>query len=458
MSQEQQSQNKMSKAIKESMALLKGEKQTRFLSRSILLEEAGPPRAVFTTVTLCAFLVFGFLVWAAIVQLDEKTAAPGEILPINFVQPVQHLEGGIVAQILVQDGDDVKAGDPLVVMDDTAFLADLDRMRTRHAALTLQEERLRAFALDRTLDYSAFVEGFGELRDDQAAVFEAQSKARDAQLSVVRSQIEERRNELDGLKQQEAMLSEQVDLVAEEVSLRGELVEKGLSSKLIYLGTKRELSRTQAELAQVRSNQARTRANLAESESRYLELESRLRNDALSELSQISSERQEVAEELKRLEDKVSRLMVTAPVDGTVNGLTVKSVGSVLAPGALVAEVVPNQRELVAEVRISPQDVGHVKVGKPALVKVETYDFARYGGIEGKVSHVSAASFLDEEGQPYFKGRVSLERNFVGPEQANYILTPGMTLVADIKTGEKSLMGYLVRPVYNALGPAFSER
>lgn len=440
------------------LSFLSSDRQTRYLSRSALLEEIGPPRAVFTLVSLSAFLVFAFLIWAAIVKLDEKTAAPGEILPINFVQPVQHLEGGIVTDILVQDGDYVEAGSPLVVLDDTAFLADLDRVRTRHAALRFQEERLRAFALERSLDYGDFVESFAEIRNDQAAVFAAQSKARDAQLKVVQSQIQERRNELTGLLDQETMLAEQVHLVAEEVGLRGELVEKGLSSKLIYLGTKRELSRTQAELAQVQSNQSRTRANLAEAESRYLELESRLRNDALSELSEISSERQQVEQELKRLEDRVDRLMVIAPVDGTVNGLTLKSIGAVVAPGALVAEIVPSEKELVAEVRISPQDVGHVRVGKPALVKVETYDFARYGGIEGEVSHVSAASFLDEQGDPYFKGRVSLKQSHVGPEAANFIITPGMTLVADIKTGEKSLLGYLVRPVYNALGPAFSER
>lgn len=452
------SRAKLPALLRGSLDMFKGDTQTRYLARSIVLEEAGPPRAVLATILLCSALVFAFLVWAAIVRLDEKTAAPGEILPINFVQPVQHLEGGIVAQILVQDGDRVDAGDPLVVLDDTAFLADLERTRTRHAGLLFQEERLRAFALAKSLDYTTFDQNYSGLRDDQAAVFQAQNEARDAQLAVLKNQIEERRNELSGLEEQEGKLVEQVALVEEEVNLRGELVEKGLSSKLIFLGTKRELNRTQAELAQVKSQQARTRANLAEAESRYLELETRLRNDALTELSNIASERQQVEEELKRLEDRVTRLMVNAPVSGTVKGLMVKAVGTVIAPGALVAEVVPDEEELVAEVRISPQDIGHIKVGKPAIVKVATYDFGRYGGIAGEVDYVSASSFLDPEGRPYFKGRVKLARNYVGPEGAGYIVTPGMTLTADIKTGEKSLLGYLVRPVYNALGTAFSER
>ncbi|MFZ5609438.1 MAG: HlyD family type I secretion periplasmic adaptor subunit [Pseudomonadota bacterium] len=446
------------KRLAEGLAGLLAPRPGKYLARAVMLEESGPPRAVLFTIVICAGLVFAFLIWAAVVKLEEKTAAPGEILPINFVQPVQHLEGGIVARVMVRDGDRVAAGQPLVALDGTAFLADLARMRARHASLAFQEKRLRAFARDGDLDFSALAEDYDGLKDDQAAIFQSQIRGRDAQLEVVRNQIAEQHKELDGLKTQEEMLKAQVALIAEEVALRGQLVEKGLSSKLVYLASKRELNRTQTQLAQVVSNQARTSAMLAEAQSRYLELENRLRGEALAELGTIASERLEVAEEVKRLEDRVARLVVTAPVAGTVKGLAIKAVGAVLPPGALIAEMVPDEGALVAEVRISPRDIGHVKVGKPAIVKVATYDFGRYGGIPGTLDYVSAATFLDAEGNPYFRGRVLLERNYVGPKAAHYLVAPGMTLIADIKTGEKSLLGYLVRPVYNALDTAFSER
>ncbi|RME65474.1 MAG: biotin/lipoyl-binding protein, partial [Alphaproteobacteria bacterium] len=169
----------------------------RYLARPILLEEARPPYVVGATIVLACVLVAAFLAWAALVTLDETAAAPGEILPINHVQPVQHLEGGIVADIKVADGSHVEAGEALVVLDDTAFLADLERMRARQAALSYQVERLRAFALERAMAPAPAL-GHEALHADQLAIFEAQVKGRAAQLSVLREQIEDRRKELAG--------------------------------------------------------------------------------------------------------------------------------------------------------------------------------------------------------------------------------------------------------------------
>ncbi|MEM8798738.1 MAG: HlyD family type I secretion periplasmic adaptor subunit [Pseudomonadota bacterium] len=440
----------------------------KFLSRSILLEESGPPGMLRHTIMVGSFLVLAFLGWAALLELDEMASAPGEVLPVNSIQPVQHLEGGIVADIFVKNGDAVRAGDPVLILDNTAFLSDLKRVRARYAALDFQMRRLRAFALGEEVSFDVDGEtedlsaeaSFDEtdLAAAQLEILSTQIKARDAQIAVIESQIDERRNALKGLVGQESMLQRQVAIVKEELELRQKLLDKGLTSKLVFLSTKRELNRTEGELESVRSQQSSARAMLAQAESSLLELESRLRNDALDEMGRLSGQLAETSKELTQLEDRVRRLSVKSPVDGVIKGLAVSAIGQVIEPGAQVAEVVPQRSEMVAEVRIQPRDIGFIKEGTPALVKVSTYDFARFGGIEGKVQQVSAASFLDEQGQPYFRGRVVLDQNFVGRRADGAIVTPGMTLTADIKTGQKSLLGYLIRPVYNALHQGFSER
>ena len=141
-----------------------------------------------------------------------------------------------------------------------------------------------------------------------------------------------------------------------------------------------------------------------------------------------------------------------------VNGLTVTGPGGVVAPGQTLLEIVPVDDTMLAEVRISPKDVGHITAGMPAMVRVDTFSFARVGGIPGQVERVSASSCQSEQGEAYFTALISLDQGFVGPDPLSNRITPGMTLTADIKTGQKSLLGYLIRPVYNSLNSAFSER
>ncbi|MEX6723039.1 HlyD family type I secretion periplasmic adaptor subunit [Parapedomonas caeni] len=435
-----------------------GKAPSRLLSRSIMLEEAAPPRVMRWTIGAIAAVAAGFVGWSAVISLDELAAAPGQILPQSFVRPVQHLEGGIVAEVRVREGQTVKQGDPLIVLDDAQFAADLDQIRARHAALSFQAERLRAFALDREPRFDPRITGFDHLKQDQHALWSMQMENRRVQLAVAGSKVSESRYDEGSLAAREKALARELELAEEELGARRKLLDKGLTSRLTYLRSERDVSRLQGELADVRSQQKRARASVSGATGGRQEVAARLKENALQELGQVTVQLAEATEQLKRLEDKVRRLMVVAPVDGTVKGLQVTSAGAVIPPGSMVAEIVPYEDAVMAEVRVSPADIGHVQAGSPALVKVATYDFGRYGGVRGTVDFVSASSFLDEQGKPYFKARVKLERAYVGSREAGNVLSPGMTLVADIKTGEKSLLAYLVRPVTNALDTAFSER
>ncbi|WP_417317274.1 HlyD family type I secretion periplasmic adaptor subunit [Emcibacter sp.] len=430
----------------------------RFLSRAILLEESGPPKTVISTIGIISLFVFGCIAWAAVTRLDETTVAQGQVVPASSVQPVQHLEGGIVAEVLVEEGQAVKKGQPLIRMSPSQAVSERGRMLARHAALSMQIERLKAFALDKKADFSAYTESFPNLVRDQEEILAQQLDSRQAQENVILAQIAERRNEAKILSQQEKTEKKTLSIISEELQMRKELTEKGLGSRLRLLEVEKEHSEAEGDLQTTRSRRASVQANIKQAEGSLIELQASLRNDALNEMGNLSKEFAEITAELQRLEDKVERLNVAAPSDGIIKGLKYRVAGSVVPPGDVVAEVVPYTGKLVAEVRISPRDIGHVDLGEEVLLKIDTYNFARFGGVKGTLNQVSASSFIDEEGQSYFKGVVVLPQDYVGSNPASNRITPGMTLVADIKTGDKTLLQYLVKPINNALTTSFRER
>ncbi len=456
--------SKLDKLIEKATELSRPRKQkpvsyyTRFLSRAILLEESGPPQAIISTVGVISLFIFGMIIWAAVTSLNETSVAIGEIRPASTVQPVQHLEGGIVSKVLVSDGDEVRKGQPILEMAPTAAISNLDRIKARHTALNLQITRLKAFAAGEEGDFSSYEQSHPLLTQDQKDVLHQQNKSREAQQQVIHSQLDEKRNELVVLARQEKTQTNNLAIIAEELKLRQELTDKGLGSKLKLLQIQRDHNKAQGDLLETQSRKASVKAAIAQVEGSLVALNEKFRNDALIQVDSLSSERAQVSAELTQLTDRVKRLKVIAPADGIVKGLKYRSVGSVVPPGDVVAEIVPMSDTQVAEVRISPRDIGHVRVGSEVLVKIDTYNFARYGSITGQLNQVSASSFMDEKGETYFKGLIELPQNYIGTDPNSNRITPGMTVVADIQTGKKTLLQYLVKPINNALDTSFRER
>lgn len=430
----------------------------RFLSRATLLEESGPPRSSITTIGIICTFVLIFIVWAFFTKLNETSVAMGEIVPASSVQPVQHLEGGIVDQVLVKDGDSVKKGQPLILLESTSTLSELNRVRARYVSLDMQMRRLREFALNEKADFSDYEDEYPVIALDQEKILNQQIQSRAAQESVFISKIANSRNQLEVLEQQEISQKEAMDIIGEELKIREELTEKGLGSKIRLLEIQRVYVNAKGEYDSTVTQKAGLLANINEAEGSLIQLREDLNNEALTQLGQLIEESVQLQSELKRLNDKAARLNILSPVDGVVKGLKYRAYASVIPPGDVVAEVVPDGNNLVAEVRISPRDVGHVEIGSDVVVKVDTYNYSLFGGIPSKLTQVSASSYLDDKGNTYFKGYIDLPQNYVGMDPAANRITPGMTLVADIKTGEKTLMQYLTRPINNALDTAFRER
>jgi len=432
------------------------------LALPLTLEESGPPRFHQHLMIVGGVFLALAILWASVTEIKELARANGEVTPAGQVLLVQHLEGGIVAELLVSEGEIVDAGQPLVLLQPIAAEGDLGQLTARETAALIKIERLTAFIDARPMDpaimNNASTEADLAMFANEEAHLQASLTAADRQREGFLARIEQRILEISSLSDQRLSLKEQVDLMLEQVALRAGLVEKGLVSRIVFLETRRSLEQTRVQLISTAGNLARARESLREEEAGLEELDATLINDALEERSTASAGLAETQSALLKLSDRVNRLTVSAPVRGIVQDLAAQAIGEVIAPGGLVAQIVPIDDELVAEVRVMPDDIGHIQIGDPASVKITTYDPARFGDIPGEVRRISASTFRDEQDEPYYKVIIALSKTHVGLGTAHHAVLPGMVVNAEIVTGSKSLVRYLLKPVFRSLDVAFTER
>ena len=431
---------------------------TRHLSQPVALEEVGPLGVLRTGVLLLAVLVFGFVGWAAVTRLTESTRAIGFVAPTGSVMSVQHLEGGIVSEILVRDGMLVEPGAVLVRLESTASRAELREKQIRLAALDVQAERLRAFAEGRRPNFDAIDPAYRALVADQLVILGLQEEARREQRRVLSLRVKQRRSELAILNNDHRTLSNRLKIVSEMLSMREKLVRKGLVSRFLYLSTKQEYNSAVGDRRKNRADAARAVQAIAEAEGRLAQMDAELRNEAVSQMGLVSAEMAQLRQTVTRLHDRVERLEVKSPVRGVVKGLTINTVGGVIPTGGVIAEIVPVDSELIVEAQFEPSDVGHLEIGQTASVKVQTFDFARYGSVEGTLEQLSATTFKESDGTIYYKGIIRLSKRHVGDNPIENMILPGMTVDIDVNTGDRTLLRYMLRPVYESMDRALAER
>jgi len=434
------------------------QRQMRYLAQSALLEEAGTSSLVrMAMLTTCAIVLI-FLVWSNFTHVDELAPTLGEVIPTERVKVVQHLEGGIVKAINVEEGELVEADQVLLVFEETPAKTELEKTRAREFGLMLKAERLRAFAEGREPDFGDTPPEFQNLQADQQQIYAQQLEAMQSARAVVLDQIAQRRAELRALEEQRQALFDQADILSQQLAMREELLQKGLTSKLLYLQTKQEHSRVLGDRKQVEKKYKAAEEALAEVRSRLVDLNNSLNQDALTEMGAVTTELAQVREALAQLDDRMRRLSMRSPVRGRIQGLKIRTIGAVVPPGGVVMEVVPEGPMLV-ETRILSKDRGHVTKGQDVNIKVTTFDYARFGSVSGKVEAISPTTYIDEKtGEPYFKGIVTLDANYVGDVPGQFPVQPGMTVQADIITGNKTIMQYLLKPIYVGMHQSFTER
>lgn len=434
----------------------------QFEARALLLLaglEDGRQRRRDRVVVLAMLSLFaGFGAWAAVTRLPEIAVASGQVTTVEPVAIMQHLEGGIVETVLVAEGERVREGQPLLRFASATAQAEFERLRARDAALGFREAHLRALLDGVPLVLAADDPAFSTLAEDQRAAHQERLRHHDDRLSVLSQVVAQRRAEWQALAAQEDGVRQQLTLHGNELALRESLLAQGLTTRIAVLETRRAFLAASAESERLAAMARAAETAIAEAEARLAEAISALREEVARDLGRVTAERLEVSEALREAWERIGRLAVLSPVDGIVKGLQVRRAGAVVPPGGVLLEIVPEGTPLVVDARLSPRDIGFVSVGQTVRVKVDAFDYARFGTVEGALVQISAGTALDADNQPYYAARIALSAGHVGRDAASNRLLPGMTVRGDVVTGGKTLLAYLLKPVHAAMSESFRER
>jgi len=435
-----------------------GSRRNRLLVEPLAFEEQGVSSTVRLLLLLAAVLVVAAIVWASVTPVDELASAPGQVLPGGQIKLIQHLEGGVVAEILVVEGELVRAGQALVRLSPAVARGELEQMLVRADELRLRIERLNAVIEGREPEFGERAQTRPALVADQMRIWRNQRESVLAALAVIESQVAQRREELKQLGSALAIARRHLEITNKELEIRRQGAARRLVALQILLETERSQVAAEGEVNRLEHQIRLSTDALSEVERRLHNQETTLRQDALVEMGAAAGELAQVLETAGKLQDRVVRLDVRSPVDGLVQDLQVHAPGEVVTPGGSLMRVVPVGDRLMAEVRIATSDVGHVRAGQPVRLKVSSYEYTRYGFLAGTLAQVSPTTLIDEQGQPYYKGVIAMAQTYIGRDPDRNPILPGMVVQADIVTGSKTLAAYLLKPVAVAMGEAFHER
>ncbi len=407
---------------------------------------------------LASTIILAAIIWGSFAEIREVAVAHGQVAPAGHVKLVQHLEGGLVGEILVSEGEVVDKGATLVRLQPNSADNELGQRRVRIGQLKLKKRRLTALIENRAPDFDGVVEDFPELAREQLAVFVRARESLEKDARTLEARIAQRRTEISALKNELESLERQVAIKREQLGIRQRLLNDGYTSRRAYLETKSDFENARSRAISVSGNLTTAEERLAEAKSELAKMMAEAVSKFSEERSKVSAEIAELSHDVSKYQDRVDRLQVRAPVKGIVQQLVPRAIGEVIKPGDMVAKIVPLDGSVVAEVQVEPKDVGHIRLGQAAELRISTYDPNIYGVINAQVERLSATTFQKENGDPYFKAILRLEKDYLGTDANRNPVLPGMVVQANVITGSKSLMKYLLKPVYRSLNAAFSER
>ena len=399
------------------------------------------------------------LAWAHWATLDEVTVGEGKVIPSRHLQVVQSLDGGVVREILIDEGERVEQGQVLLRIDDTRFASTHEEGWLQYLELTARVARLRA-----EVEGGEFIapeevaKRQPELVASERALFASRKREHASALEILAQQVEQRRQELAEARNREGQLGRSHQLAKKELEITRPLAERGVISEVELLRLRREVNDLRGELAGTRLTIQRGRSALSEAQRKIEEYKEAYRGESLAELNSRQGELSRARALVRGSEDRVTRATVRSPVSGIIKTLRVKTLGGVVQPGEGIVEIVPEEESLLVEAHIRPKDIAFLHPGQRAMVKFTAYDFAIYGGLEAELDRISADTIVDEQGESFYRIRVRTTRSRFGTDAKPLPIIPGMTATVDILTGEKTVLDYLLKPILKARREALRER
>lgn len=423
-----------------------------------LIEDA--PRVVRLTIwAIIAFFVF-LMAWANFAVIDEVTKGDGKAIPSSKIQKIQNLEGGIISELFVKEGQIVDAGAPLLRLDDTRFASNVGETEADRLSMVLRVERLSAEVDDRPLNFPEDVLKAvpGQAKSEESLYISRRQQLHD-EIGGLQEQLIQRQQELREFTSKQAQYRQQLGFQRQEISMSEPLVAQGAVSPVEVLRLRRAEAETRGQLDATTLAIPRAESAIKEVQRKIDETRGKFRSEALTQLNEARTDLNKAQATGKALEDRVSRTLVTSPVRGIVNKLLVNTIGGVIQPGSDLVEIVPLDDTLLVEAKIRPQDIAFLHPGQEATVKFTAYDYTIYGGLKAKLEQIGADTITDEDKKTtYYIIKLRTDRSHLGTDEKPLLIIPGMVASVDIITGKKTVLSYLLKPIIRARAEALHER
>lgn len=418
------------------------------------IDNAWSYRPVFIVGT--CFMVC-FLLWASLTQIHEQVRATGRVIPSGKTRLIQHLEGGIINEILVHEGKNIKSGDVLFYIENTRAQSEQQELNIALDAFAIKQKRLQAeLNEDKTLEYDKdTLDKYPDIVRSEIDLFNARTSEFSENIDGLEKRMRQKVYKLDDLNSNVQNLSKELEIAQEQMDIKVELRKKGAVSKSQYLDAVSNVRDFETRISKIKKEIPIVKSEISELTNLLEERRQKRFSEVGTELSEVKLNIRKLTERMEALTDQINRTAIRSPVDGIVNKMYVNTIGGVIQPGGELAEIIPLNENLIVEGRITTDDRGKIWPGLPVVAQITAYDYTLYGGIDGELTYISANSFVDNQGVEFYQIKVSLNSTDLGKDMPIY---PGMTADINIIAGKISVLHSILKPIWNIRNNALREK
>jgi len=408
---------------------------------------------IFWAIAICCFFL-----WASLSKIDEIARGTGDVIPSNENQIVQNLEGGIVEEILVKEGDIVKKGDILLKINNEKSISTFESNEVKALFLQAKILRLQAESKGQEIDLNnAKSDAIKSYIQNELSLYKTNINQLNSSLDVLNEQLIQRKNSYQDAKSKKSYLSKSLTMIRKEMGMTKPMVERGIAAEIDLLRLQKEENNALDEYKSAEFSITKLESEINEILHKIEETKLSFSAKAKKELNEVVSEYKRTISNAKALEDQVTRTILKAPRDGVIQKLFVHTIGGVVKPGDDLIEIVPSNEKLLVNAKIKPSDIAFIYPSQKAIVKFSAYDFSIYGGLEGTVVNISPDTIKGKDEKTYYIVRIETQKSKLEQSKDMKII-PGMTAQVDILTGKKSILSYILKPILKTKQYAFGDR
>ena len=406
-----------------------------------------------------ASLVGAFFIWSGTSEIEEITHGSGKVVPTQEIQVVQSLEGGILTELLVREGEKVEKGQILMKVNDVAFASEERGTEAKTLALKAKKSRLDAEAAGQDFTVpEEIVKKFPDIARNELALFKSRQQELENAKSILDNKISSAQAELREVQAKINRLSESRRLLNQELVITKKMVAKKAVPQLEEIRLNRDISNISGQIREAAQKKSGLDAELRGAKREREDREDQFKSQVLGELNDIESQISQLSESLTAIGERVDRAEIKSPIAGVVNKISIKTIGGIIEPAMQLVEVVPLDDDLKIIARVTPQEIAFLRPDQEANIKISAYDSQRYGSLKGKLVRIGSNSVSGDDGNVFFEIELRADKNYLGTEESPLPITPGMVADIEIITGNRTILSYLAKPVLRAKDKALTER